>query len=129
MKQDNILIIDDNKDILDALAMILGSALKDPVIQTAVNRKKAEEILRNDPIDLIMADLDMPLAEGYALIDFLKKNYPDIPLCVMTGGCSPGTKERLRSMGVERSIEKPFQIDALKTLLREMMKKKLVSHD
>ena len=121
MKQENILIIDDNKDILDALALILSSALRSPSVMTAVTRKKAEEILRNTPVDMVMADLDMPLAEGYAMIAFLQKNYPAIPVCVMTGDCSPSVKEKLSAMGVAWSIEKPFQIEALAALLKDMM--------
>lgn len=123
MKHENILIVDNNADILDALAMTLGYALRGTKIQTAVNRTKAEEILRSSPIDLVMADLDMPFPEGYALIGFLMNNYPAIPLCVMMGSCPPDMHEKLRAMGVAMSIEKPFQIEALTALLREMMSK------
>lgn len=116
-----ILIIDDNKDILDALAITLGSHLQDSRVHTAVSKKGGEDILKQGPVDLVMADLDMPLNEGYALIEFLAKNYPEIALCVMTRSCSGDVKERLRAMGVARSIEKPFQLEALAALLRGML--------
>jgi CheY-like chemotaxis protein len=109
----NILIIDDNKDLLDALSAALCCHLKECAIMTALDGAKGVKIIESAPIDLIVTDLAMPVMNGYLFIEYAKKHYPAIPICVMTGSCSPQILERLRSLGVGRWIEKPFQLDDL----------------
>lgn len=107
----NILIIDDNKDILLALSAGLSFHLKSCGIVTALDGAQGVNIVESAPIDLIVTDLAMPVMNGYLFIEYAKKHHPSIPVCVMTGGCSPQIKERLRSLGVGRWIAKPFQMD------------------
>lgn len=115
----NILIVDDNKYILDTLSANLCSYLADCAIMTALDAEKGVEILRSVPVDLILTDLDLPVVKGYAFIEHAKKNYPDVPVCVMTGACAPAVQERLKVMGVSRYIGKPFQIEELANLISE----------
>jgi len=118
----NILILDDNRDILDALSVGLRMVLKDCTILTSLNGAKGEDILKTTPIDLILTDLSMPIINRYRFIEHVKKNYPFVPVCVMTGKCSPDVIERLQSMGVGRWIEKPFQFEQLAQLISEELK-------
>ena len=118
----NILILDDNRDILDALSVGLCRVLKDCTILTSLNGAKGEEILKTTPIDLILTDLSKPIINGYRFIERVKKNYPFVPVCVMTGKCSPDVIERLQSMGVGRWIEKPFQFEQLAQMISEELK-------
>ncbi len=118
----NILILDDNRDILDALSVSLRKVLKDCTILTSSNGAKGEDILKTTPIDLILTDLSMPTVNGYRFIEHVKKNYPFVPVCVMTGNCSPDVIKRLQSMGVGRWIEKPFQFDQLAHMIAEELK-------
>jgi hypothetical protein len=61
----NILIIDDNKDLLDALSAALRCHLKECTIMTALDGAKGVNIVESAPIDLIVADLAMPVMNGY----------------------------------------------------------------
>jgi two-component system, chemotaxis family, chemotaxis protein CheY len=115
----NILIVDDNNDILDALAGSLCRCLKDCSIITASNGTKGEAIMKDTPIDLILTELSMPVMNGYKFIEQVKKNHPFVPVCVMTGDCSPPVIKRLELMGVGRWIEKPFHFDKLATMISE----------
>lgn len=115
-------MIDDNRDILDALSAGLSSCLKDCAILTASNGAKGENILKTIPIDLILTDLSKPIMNGFRFIEQVKKNYPFVPLCVMTGNCSPDVIERLKSMGINRWIEKPFQFENLAMMISEELR-------
>jgi len=119
----NILIVDDNKDILNALAAGLCRRLHDCSILTAASGAKGEKIVRSTPIDLILTEVSMPAENGYKFIEQVKKNYPFVPVCVMTGDCSPAVIKRLELMGVGRWIEKPFQFDNLATMISEELEK------
>jgi DNA-binding NtrC family response regulator len=120
----NILVLDDNDDILDALSANLCMYLKDCNIMTASNGKKGSDVLDSTGIDLILTDLDMPVEDGFQFIERTRKAHPGIPVCVMTGDCAPQVWERLRSMGVKRHIQKPFHFDALADVIREELEQK-----
>jgi CheY-like chemotaxis protein len=118
----NILVLDDNRDILDALSTRLCYYLKGCNILTASDGAQGKEILKSRSIDLILTDLSMPVVNGYMLIEHVKKHYPSIPVCVMTASCSPHIIQRLQAMGVGRWIEKPFQFDKLAQMIAAELK-------
>ena len=117
-----ILIVDNNKDILEALSGNLCNSLKDCSILTASNGATGEDIMKKTPIDLVLTELLIPAMNGFRFIEQVKKNYPFVPVCVMTGDCSPSVIERLRTIGVGRWIEKPFQFDQIAKLISEELK-------
>lgn len=119
IRSKNILILDDNKYILEALSASLRIFLKDCATLTASNGAEGEEIMRSEHIDLVLADLDMPVMNGYEFIERVKKLDGDLPVCVMTGACTPEIAERLRSMGVRWCIEKPFNFKELSRMISE----------
>ncbi len=118
----NILVLDDNKFILEALSGTLRRYLKDCTVLTASNSVKGTEILRSTPIHLILTDLDLRPDDGYRFIESARRSHPGIPLCVMTGACEPHVKERLERLGVSRYIEKPFPVESLATMITEELK-------
>jgi two-component system response regulator YesN len=115
----NVLIIDDNKDILESIRKGLSNRLKDCRILTSVNGESCEQILKAEPIDLIVADLEMPALNGYHFIEKARRELPSIPLCVMMGSCPRGVIEQLRILGVTRIIGKPFLLDRLADVIAE----------
>jgi DNA-binding NtrC family response regulator len=115
----NILVLDDNKEILEAVARRLGRFLKGCTIVTADDGAQGKEILGSMPIDLVLTDLAMPKENGFDLIEHAKKNYPRMPIFVMSANCSPQVISRLRCLGVARWFEKPFQFQVLARLIAE----------
>ena len=112
-----ILIIDDNKDILKALEAGICFYLKDCTVLTALNGRLGKEIMQQQSVDLVVADLDMPVMDGYQFVELARKEHADVPVCVMTGHCSSQLQDRLLSLGVRRIIGKPFLIDQLSSLI------------
>jgi DNA-binding NtrC family response regulator len=125
----NILVLDDNKYILDALQGNLCYYLGDCNIMTAINGAEGADVLNSTPVDLILTDLDIPVSKGYEFIEHARKNYPGVPVCVMTGDCSAAIKEKLETLGVTRYIEKPFQYDKLVRMITEELKLRTARED
>ena len=115
----NILLLDDNKDILNALSVGLHSCLKDCTVMTALNGEKGEAIMKSMPIDLIVMELNMPVQNGYRFIEQMRKKYPSVPVCVMSGDCSTRILEQLHARGVFRWIKKPFPFEKLAQMITE----------
>jgi two-component system NtrC family response regulator len=118
----NILVLDDNKYILDALSANLCYYLGECNIMTALDGAKGAEVLGSVPVDLILTDLDLPAAKGYEFIEHAKKNHPGVPVCAMTGYCSTTVREKLKTLGVTRYIEKPFHYAQLVSMITEELK-------
>ena len=118
-----ILVLDDNRHILEALSSNLCIYLKNCNILTAVSGAKADEVLRSTPVDLILTDLDMPAEDSYQFIEKTKKDHPGIGVCAMSGDCAPSVMERLKAMGVVRYLEKPFPLEDLAAMISEELKR------
>lgn len=109
----NVLIVDDEKSLL--LTMKAGfAAYKDKFTAfTAENGKIAVDILKSNPIDLVVTDLKMPEMDGFELIVHINSEYPDIPVIVMTAFGTPQIEEKLKKSGMLRMLEKPVDFDEL----------------
>src|SRR5271169_895332 len=103
----NILLIDDNICILEILTLRLGSCLHDWNILTAQNGSEGTEIMSSLPVSLVLTDLQMPVMDGYGVIDFRNRNYPLIPLIVMSGNLTPEVRKKLKELHVSECVEKP----------------------
>jgi CheY-like chemotaxis protein len=106
-----ILLIDDNKYLLDVFLMRLGMYLKNYNILTARNGMQGIEILKNIKVDFVLTDLDMPEMNGYEFIEHARRCFPHVPVYAMSNDCSPGVIERLRALGITECIEKPFMVE------------------
>ena len=116
-----ILIVDDNKDILDGLVLTLSSCLKDYTVLTAENGELALFIMKSRVVDLIMTDLAMPVMDGYRFIEEVRRLFPSLLIFVMTADCGPQVAERLRPFRISRCFEKPFGFhEAVRTISDEL---------
>ena len=117
-----ILIVDDSATMRRIAKFILKS-LGFKNIEEAEDGLEALDVIRNDRIDLVLSDCNMPNMDGIELLTHLR-NDPDlntIPFIVMT---SSGQKESLLAMvkaGVSDYIEKPFQADDLRKKLEKFL--------
>jgi len=74
------LIIDDEPLAIEVIKTHLGQLAELELVATFNNPVEASEILKNDTIDLIFLDIEMPLLSG---IDFLK-TFPNPPKVIFT---------------------------------------------
>ena len=115
-----LLIIDDNKEILDALYDFLSK--KKYNIVAASNGLEGLKLIENQKqaFDLVITDLIMPDISGVALISIIKKKYPDTRVIAITGwGEHP---EALATEAeADHVLEKPFELSDLETLIRKLL--------
>ncbi len=114
----NILVVDDNRGFLSALAELLQINDHSLSILTAEDGKSALEILKSAPVDLVMTDLHMPVMDGFDLIVHMKKNHPAIPIVVMSGSFYPELETRLGNLGIAHYIPKEsLNVEAIEEML------------
>ncbi|OAB79010.1 sigma-54-dependent transcriptional regulator [Cochleicola gelatinilyticus] len=115
LKNENILIVDDDINILELLRRHLQSW--NFHTYKAVSVKEAVQILRDTHIDLLITDLKMPGIDGFELIKFVSEHYPKLPKLVVTGYPSVQDSLSVIKSGVVDYLTKPFTKEELKTAI------------
>jgi DNA-binding NtrC family response regulator len=83
-------------------------------LHTATNGADAVKLLKSLPIiDLVVTDLSMPKMDGFELLAYMNRNYPQIPVILMTAFGTPKIEEIVNSMGLFRYLEKPLDINSI----------------
>ena len=83
----NYLIVDDNPDAVEMLARVVQSQSSANRVLRAPNGSIALDILKQEKIDVVLLDLQMPVLDGFGVLDFMRSNEKtrDIPVIVVTG--------------------------------------------
>ena len=114
-----ILIVDDERNMRLLTAARLDGQYK---VITASDGKEAIDIIHKGNIDLVIADIMMPVMDGYDLLKTLREEGYRMPFLFLTAKEALGDKERGFSLGTDDYMTKPFSSDELiwrvKALLR-----------
>jgi CheY-like chemotaxis protein len=117
----SILIVDDNADIRAFLKKALDTAGYST--QTAANGEEGLAAQRKQPADILITDIFMPETDGFELIDAMRREFPQVKIVVMSGGPKTPRRKYLSDaalMGVEITLQKPFDIETLMQALEAL---------
>lgn len=105
-KSPNLLVIDDDRVLLDLLGKVLRK-LGFRVVLTD-NGKDAVDLVRKNSPDVVLLDIKMPGMDGIAVLKEIKAQYPDIEVIIMTGFASLDSAVEALKYGAFDYIKKPF---------------------
>jgi DNA-binding NtrC family response regulator len=109
--QRRILVVDDSAETLEVLERNLGAA--GYKVYVAARVAEAMDVLASTPVDLVITDLKMPGPSGLDLLRFVRQNYADIEVMMITGYATvEGAVEAVKS-GAEEYLQKPFTSEEL----------------
>ncbi|MFC1830061.1 response regulator [Thermodesulfobacteriota bacterium] len=114
---DKVLIVDDDLKFLNSLKAGLQKYSQFEIL-TAAHGLEALDVLKKTRISVLVTDLEMPEMDGRALLDYMKKNRPQIPCIVMTDKESPES-ENEADRDILQYIEKPFDFNQLFAVILE----------
>jgi DNA-binding NtrC family response regulator len=119
MVQDNILVVDDEPDMREALSAALRR--EGLCISTAANGIEALEKVQEQAFDLVITDVRMPRMGGLALLQELKRTFPALPVIMMTGyGRIEDAVEAMKA-GAFDYLLKPFSLEDLKAVVTKAL--------
>ncbi len=120
--QKSILIVDDERDMLQLLKRSLEPDLKCR-IQTARSGKEALRIIAKQPFDLVLADIKMPEMDGLELLELIKRDYPDMTVVMMTAFGGVETAVESMRNGAYDFITKPFDHETIVVRLEKALER------
>src|SRR3954468_8649543 len=90
-----ILVVEDDRTQAEEFGALLGGAGCE--VTLACNGREALDLLRGDVPDVVLTDLDMPVMDGLELVQAVRRDYPTLPVILMTAtGREAGAATALR---------------------------------
>ncbi len=117
-----ILVVDDTAYSREAMALALMS-IPHADVRTAGSMLEAMKILDSkDGIAALCTDLNMPLGDGFQLIEQVRANirYSQIPIVVISANTDETTPARVKSLGADAFFSKPYSPLALRQTLEQL---------
>ena len=116
-----ILVVDDDAIVVKSCRRILEAEGFE--VTTVPSADEALEKIKHYEFDLLLMDVKMPKHDGIFLMREIKKNWPDIPIIVMSGYPTPETIADVLKLGATQFIPKPFRPDELVKSVRQVIQK------
>jgi two-component system response regulator PilR (NtrC family) len=120
----NILIVDDEQSYRQLLSLVFegdGHSMR-----TAVNGREALELVKEEPADVVISDVKMPDMDGIEMLRALRETQPDLGVILMTAFASVETAREAFKLGADDFIQKPFDVEELKLIVKKTLEKKLL---
>jgi CheY-like chemotaxis protein len=93
-------------------------------INTAENGQVAWDLFQQEPYDLLLVDLEMPLMDGKALLTHVRNVNKDVPAIAFTAAVYENMYDDLQKHGFNGYLHKPFRPDEMhRKILRHIVKK------
>jgi CheY-like chemotaxis protein len=112
---DNILIIDDEKSLLDLLTVVFKK--EGYGVKTAPSAARGFEILEKEEVDLVVTDIKMPGADGMDVLRFVRESRPGVPVILITAYGSISQAVEALKAGALDYVVKPFDVEELKIIV------------
>ncbi len=114
------LIVDDEPDIRELLELTLGRMSVDT--RSAANLAEARQLLGETDFDLCLTDMRLPDGDGLNLLQTIQRDYPDLPVAVITAHGSMETAVHALKVGAFDFISKPVDLQVLRNLVKAALK-------
>jgi two-component system response regulator PilR (NtrC family) len=115
MTRKTVLIVDDEPDIRELLAITLSRMGLDTV--TAATLGEAEARIASAQPQLCLTDMRLPDGNGISLVEHIQQEYPHIPVAMITAHGSVETAILALKAGAFDFISKPIELDTLRRLV------------
>ncbi|ACH84762.1 MULTISPECIES: sigma 54-interacting transcriptional regulator [Acidithiobacillus] len=106
MEKGRILLVDDDADLLRLLSLRMKAA--GYVVSTAASGSEALSVLAMEHPSLVITDLKMDEMDGMALLDAIRRDYPTLPVIILTAHGSIPDALLAADQGVFAFLTKPF---------------------
>ena len=124
MVQPLIVIIEDDEGVRSALAKSLEQHDRD--VRAAATAGEGMAHLKEKAADLVLLDYRLPDADGLEVLEAIRRQWPDLPVIMMTGVANVDTAVRAMHLGAYDYISKPFGLDQMMFVVNKALEARRV---
>ena len=117
-----ILIIEDEKDLLDSMRMYLES--EGYLCETANDYQKASEKVNMYDYDCVVVDITLPKGNGLQIIEELKEKRSEAGIIIVSAKNSLDDKLKGLELGSDDYLTKPFHLSELNARIKAIVRRK-----
>lgn len=120
----NILVVDDSDTMRAVIAKTIGLAgIALGSLYQAANGAEGIETLKREWVDLVLADINMPVLNGVGMVAQMKADpaLGDIPVIIVSTEGSVTRLQGLKDQGVKGFLRKPFTPEELKKAVETVL--------
>ena len=118
----SIIIVDDHPLFRDALRQALSDRFSDLKISEAGSLEGLSGALEaNSETDLVLLDLAMPGVKGFSGLMYLRAQYPEIPVVVVSATDDPSAIRRCIEFGASGFIPKTLPVDTIREAVKNVL--------
>jgi len=122
-----ILTVDDEKLYHKVYSMTLEKA--GYIVESADSGLEALTKLESDTFDLVIADQSMPEMDGFELLGFVRKRFPEVGFIFITGRGSIESAVKAIKMGADDYLNKPVDRDILLFAVKSTLEKMTMARE
>jgi serine/threonine-protein kinase len=121
-----ILVAEDEADFRDLLEVKLRAEFPDADVETVCDGHEALAAFARKPASVVILDLQMPLLDGIGTTTLLRSRPASatVPIVVLTASGGPNEWKLLSSLGADRFLVKPVDLDDVVALVRRVVKER-----
>ncbi|MDX1500568.1 MAG: sigma-54 dependent transcriptional regulator [Woeseiaceae bacterium] len=120
MSQPRALVVDDEPDIRELLALTLGRM--EIATETAGDVATAKSLLAGQRFDICLTDMRLPDGDGLDLVDWMQSNATGVPVAVITAHGNVETAVQALKLGAFDFISKPLDLAHLRSIVENALK-------
>lgn len=122
-QQYSLLVVDDNEMNRDMLGRRLQR--QGYRVTMAVDGRQALEFIKQEPFDLVLLDIMLPVMNGYEVLEHLKadQSLSHIPVIITTALDESDGKAKCMELGAEDYLTKPFNPVILKSRISDCLER------
>jgi len=119
MASAKILVVDDEEIVCLSCQRILIEEGYE--VRTCLSGQEGLKLLSEEPFDLAIVDLKMPRMDGMEVLQAIKRDYPQIPVIMITGYATVETAVEAMKSGAFDYLPKPFTPDEVAVVVKKAL--------
>ena len=117
-----ILIVDDERQLTDAVAVILKQ--NNYLVDCAYNGEDGLDHALSGVYDLIILDVMMPKMDGFTMLKLLRRHKVDVPVLMLSAKSETSDKIEGLNYGADDYMTKPFNTEELIARIKALLRRK-----
>ena len=116
---ERILLVEDNEINVMVAKQILGKW--NLTVEVAYNGEEAIEMVRNNPYNIVLMDIQMPVMNGYDASKAIRQFNAEIPILALSASVFMEVKDKIFQVGMSGFLFKPFDPEVLYNTLAKYL--------